>query len=69
MERPQAKPRTNDLEVRRATVILVQRGRLRWGQSRPELHSFKIAKWVRNPLESGAKTHPRSQMHHMRIEP
>src|SRR5262249_3792613 len=26
-ERPQAKPRTNDLEVRRATAILVQRGR------------------------------------------
>src|SRR5262249_23573592 len=60
VERPQAKPRTNDLEVRRAAAILAQRGRLQWSQNRPEVHRTKIAKWVQNPSKSGSRTHPKS---------
>jgi hypothetical protein len=33
MERSQAKPRTNDLEVQEAVAILACRGRLRWRQN------------------------------------
>jgi hypothetical protein len=32
VQRTRAKPSTNDLEAPRAAAILVQRGRLRWGQ-------------------------------------
>jgi hypothetical protein len=53
VERPQAKPRTNDLEVRPATAILAQRGRPGRGQNWSELQSLKIVEWVQGLSESG----------------
>jgi len=58
VERPQAKPRTNDLEMRRATAILAQRGRLPGGRNWSGLHKPKIVKWVQDQSESGGQNSP-----------
>jgi hypothetical protein len=56
---PQAKPGTNDPEVRRATVIPSQRGRL-GGARTVRTHRSKIVKWLRDPARKRARTHSKA---------
>ena len=60
VERPQAKPRTYDLEVWRATAILGDEDGP-GSQNSPALTDSKITNWGQNWPEGGANTHPKSQ--------